>query len=216
MGDDRWLGKAAVLWVLDEAPGVPPELVSTLLAYARYASEDGRGSYPATEVVAAHTRKSKRQAVRDIDALESRGLLVRGDQRKVAHIRKDRRPVVYDLPLPARGDAHDTPHGVTPTTPRNGHGVTPVTARGDTHDVNGVTPVTPEEILNRSRKGARDAAGAATPPRGRPKPPWCGECDERTRQIELDNGAPAKCPVCHPFGAAFAPANGRHAAESPR
>jgi hypothetical protein len=35
--------------------GVPPELVSTLLAYARYVGEDGRGSYPATEVVAART-----------------------------------------------------------------------------------------------------------------------------------------------------------------
>ncbi|WP_027944247.1 hypothetical protein [Amycolatopsis taiwanensis] len=26
---------------------------------------------------------------------------------------------------------------------------------------------------------------------------WCGQCDERTRQIELDDGRPARCPRCH-------------------
>ncbi|WP_189257330.1 hypothetical protein [Lentzea flava] len=27
---------------------------------------------------------------------------------------------------------------------------------------------------------------------------WCGTCDERTRQVELDDGRPARCPQCHP------------------
>lgn len=31
-----------------------------------------------------------------------------------------------------------------------------------------------------------------------PKPPWCGKCDERTRQRERDDGRPARCPDCHP------------------
>lgn len=30
-------------------------------------------------------------------------------------------------------------------------------------------------------------------------PPWCRSCDERTRQIELDDGRPARCPRCHPL-----------------
>lgn len=29
--------------------------------------------------------------------------------------------------------------------------------------------------------------------------PWCGMCDERTRQIEdPDTGIPARCPACNP------------------
>lgn len=36
------------------------------------------------------------------------------------------------------------------------------------------------------------------------KPPWCGTCDERTRQLEItnpDTGRPAAraCPDCHPY-----------------
>lgn len=27
---------------------------------------------------------------------------------------------------------------------------------------------------------------------------WCGECDETTRQVELPDGRPKRCPSCHP------------------
>jgi len=30
-------------------------------------------------------------------------------------------------------------------------------------------------------------------------PEWCGDCDSRTRQVELDDGRPARCPRCHPL-----------------
>jgi hypothetical protein len=34
------------------------------------------------------------------------------------------------------------------------------------------------------------------------RPPWCGECDERTRRGERDDGADAgRCPACHPLAA---------------
>jgi hypothetical protein len=37
-----------------------------------------------------------------------------------------------------------------------------------------------------------------TPPRPAPvRPPWCTQCDERTRMIDDDH--PARCPNCHPF-----------------
>lgn len=58
-----------------------------------------------------------------------------------------------------------------------------------------------------SRDGRVDAA--PTPPRPAPKeagrgkspdpvvrPPWCGECDERTR---LTGEPPSRCPACHPL-----------------
>lgn len=39
------------------------------------------------------------------------------------------------------------------------------------------------------------------PPRlvPRPRPPWCGQCDQGTRQRELEDGRPARCPRCHPL-----------------
>jgi hypothetical protein len=144
-----------VLWVLDEAEGVPPSLVSTLLAVARYAGNDGRGAHPSATTVAAHTRKSESQAKRDLAALEKSGLLRRGNQRIVAYIRADRRPTVYDLPMP-RGSTHDTPS--------EGNGVAPMHARGSTHAPNGVAPVLPEEVLKTSGNGAA-ADEAASPPR---------------------------------------------------
>ena len=36
-----------------------------------------------------------------------------------------------------------------------------------------------------------------------PRPPWCGECDQRTRRREDADGADAgRCPVCHPLASA--------------
>lgn len=32
-----------------------------------------------------------------------------------------------------------------------------------------------------------------------PMPQWCGGCDSRTRQVELDDDRIARCPVCHPL-----------------
>jgi hypothetical protein len=29
--------------------------------------------------------------------------------------------------------------------------------------------------------------------------PWCGTCDQQTRQIERDDGRAARCPDCHPL-----------------
>jgi hypothetical protein len=43
---------------------------------------------------------------------------------------------------------------------------------------------------------AQDPSGDPRPPP--PKPPWCGECDQQTRLIELPDG-PARCIRCHPL-----------------
>jgi len=157
----KWLSKAAVLWVLDEAPGLPSRLVSTLAAVARYAGEDGTGAHPSATTIAFHTRKSESQAKRDLAELENLKLISRGNQGIVAYIRADRRPVVYDLAMP-RGSTHDTPS--------NGHGVAPMHARGSTHASNGVAPVLPEEFLKNSGTGDRASANGAGPRHGRRKP----------------------------------------------
>lgn len=33
----------------------------------------------------------------------------------------------------------------------------------------------------------------------KPRPPWCGSCDESTRLVELPGGTVARCATCHPL-----------------
>lgn len=158
-----WISRPAVLWVLYEAPDVPARLLSTLLVMAVYAGNDGKGTYPSAATVAQLTRKSDRQAERDLHELEKRKLLRRGNQRLVAHIRSDRRPVVYDLPMPSRGDTHDTSSRGDIYDAPHANGVTPMTSRGDIQGPDGVSPMSDEEALKRAGRGERGAVGA-TPP----------------------------------------------------
>jgi len=113
----KWLGKAAVLWVLDVAPAdLPTGLAFTLLVVARHAGEDGCGAYPSAQDIAIQTRKKLRQVQRDLADLEKRGLLIRGDQRKAVHIPSYWRPVVWDLPIrsPVMGDVGVTSSATRP------------------------------------------------------------------------------------------------------
>lgn len=167
----KWLSKAAVLWALDEAGDIPPRLVATLIAVARYAGEDGRGAHPSAATIAAHIRKNERNTKKDLAELARLGLLLPGDHRLVAHIRADKRPAVYDLPMP-RGVAQDTP--------LNGHGVSQMAPRGVADGPNGVSQATPKEILKGSGIGAR-ANGAEAPRAHQPKP---------RRQCDLDGPDP--------------------------
>lgn len=128
----------AVTWAIEDAPDVPPHLVATLIGLANHADRDGSGAYPSQDTLTHYNRKTARQTKRDLDDLQSRGLIRLGDQRFVAHLRPDRRPLVWDLALDRtrpRGDTDDTPPG---------HGVTYRAPRGDTHGQNGVTPTSPK------------------------------------------------------------------------
>lgn len=155
---EEWLNKAAVLWVLRRAPEVPVHLVATLVVVASYVGKDGRGAYCSASTVAAQTRKTERQAKRDLAELVKLGLLLPGDQNIVARFRSDRRPNVYDLPPGAVDNSQD---GVTPMSPRDGHGVTPMVERGDTHGQDGVTPMSPNPVLEKGWKRPRGAASRA-------------------------------------------------------
>jgi hypothetical protein len=168
----RWLSKPAVLWVLYDAGNIPAHLLSTLIVFAVHAGTDGRGAHPSAATVAALTRKGERRAKRDIGELAKLGLLMPGDSRIVAHIRPDRRPAVYDLPM-SRGGPQDTP--------LNGHGVVHRTARGGREVPNGVVHRTPEEVLNRTGIGA--AAGEpASPPRPE-DPAWDAALQNLTAEL---------------------------------
>ncbi len=99
----RWFNSAAVEWVFYEAPAdLSPGLALTLAVVASFAGRDGRAAYPSAAMVAMLTRKSEKQARRDLHELVKRKLLVKGDRRAVVRLRADRRPDVYDLPENAR------------------------------------------------------------------------------------------------------------------
>ncbi len=72
---------------------------STLYALANYAGPDGRHTYPSVETLAHDAECSEATVRRDLKALIKDGWIRRGDQAHVAHIRGDRRPVVYDIAM---------------------------------------------------------------------------------------------------------------------
>lgn len=91
----------AMAWVLDGAPDLPAHLVGTLMAIANAADSGGHNAWPSQETIGRQARKTVRAVRKDLAQLELLGLIRRGDQRIVMHIRPDRRPVVWDIPLSA-------------------------------------------------------------------------------------------------------------------
>jgi hypothetical protein len=166
--------------VLDEAPDVPPALVSTLLGFARHADQDGQRSYPSVETLMRYTRKRERQVRDDIKELRKRGLLIVSvDQSAAAHIRADRRPTVYELPMHQRrddatgcstpqvvDDAPDAARGAPDRTPSDSRGA-PQRSTGCDPASNGVRHSAPEEDMNKPRKKESDAGASSSSSRSR-------------------------------------------------
>ena len=70
-----------------------------LAAFADYASADGTSAYPSLETIADRVECSVRTVQRQLQTLLADGFMRPGDQELVAHIRADKRPVVYDLAM---------------------------------------------------------------------------------------------------------------------
>jgi hypothetical protein len=86
-------------WALRDAPAVPSHAVAVLIGLANHANEEGRGAYPSQKLLGKYARKVERQVRKDLQTLEELKLIRRGDQRIVAHIPADRRPIVWDLAM---------------------------------------------------------------------------------------------------------------------
>lgn len=86
-------------WALKDAP--VPDAVShlILIGLADHAEDDGTNARPSQRLLADYAQVSIRTVGYKIKALSEAGLIVRGDQQQVAHLRKDRRPTVWDLNL---------------------------------------------------------------------------------------------------------------------
>lgn len=64
----------------------------------------------------------------------------------------------------------------------------------------GAPPRPAPKEAGRAMPSPGDGASGRAHPSGsavRAVPNWCGECDERTRQVDPD--APRRCPTCHPL-----------------
>ena len=165
----------ATHWALRQAP-VGGDCVAKVILFAMsdYARPDGTGVFLSVATLMKFTGSSERTVRRKLAWLESHGIIRRGNQHLVDRIRADRRPVVWDLamdvpripvddhldesghPAPeATGCQSDTPcekagmkripRGVN-LTPR-AHGVSSGASRGVTGVRHGVSPVTPNELI---------------------------------------------------------------------
>ena len=89
----------AITWVMNEAPVDDARQLLILYALADRAHDDGTCAWPSQEWIAERARCTSRTVRNHLQKLEEDGLISRGDQQHVAHIRKDRRPIVWDLNL---------------------------------------------------------------------------------------------------------------------
>src|SRR5439155_428218 len=80
---------------------------------------------------------------------------------------------------------------------------------------NAPSPSPPRPEGSGAGNAPRSAANGRASPPGSParaaKPPWCGQCDESTRQT---GDPPGRCPACHPL--ATGPEAGAWRASHPR
>lgn len=157
-------------WVLEEAPDVPPHLVGTLAGLANHADKRGRGSYPSQELLAFYTRKSDRAVRKDLRQLEELALIRRGDQRLVAHLAADERPIVWDLaierkraePRPGK-DTRDRNHSSAPTAEGTGTVVPAQQAEGPEPQFRPEPQYRAEPQFQRGRNSSSEGTGTGVP-----------------------------------------------------
>lgn len=91
----------AVLWATSDAPIADVNEFAVLVMMAEKADADGCASFPSRPTLAKRTKIDPRTVLRSLQRMEERKLIGEGDQRAAEYIRADRRPVVYDLLIPA-------------------------------------------------------------------------------------------------------------------
>ncbi|MGO2656051.1 MAG: helix-turn-helix domain-containing protein [Pseudoclavibacter sp.] len=114
-----------------------PMATRVLFKLANVAWEDGRGAFRSKKQLAEQLGVSERSIQRALRELEDAGLIIKGDQRLVDHLRGDRKPTVYDLPIHAAvqptldGETTGRQRGDTQPVD-NRHGETHAVANGET------------------------------------------------------------------------------------
>lgn len=177
-----------------------------LLELANHAKADGTAAWPSKATMAETAECDTKTVQRNLRKLEAAGWIRRGDQQLVAHLRADRRPVVYDIAMDdetraqwaaqhgtARGDsAADTPADTsqdggtecTPATPDDRTDCPPaLDATGGHPGPNGGTPGCPPNVLELPTTPQPPASGGAGCARHTTTAPNCRGCGTTNRQL---------------------------------
>jgi hypothetical protein len=93
----------AVAWALTQQIVTSHSTRFVLVSLANHAGESGTGAFPSIDTIGAETGLSRRTIQTCLRELADAGLIERGNQGLAAAYieREDRRPVVYDLLMPA-------------------------------------------------------------------------------------------------------------------
>ncbi|WP_426717068.1 helix-turn-helix domain-containing protein [Corynebacterium auriscanis] len=151
---------------MEDAPVENQGELAVLYALADRSNDDGTGAYPSQEWIAERARCSPRTVRRHLNEMEQREVISRGDQKMVAHFRRDRRPIVWNLNLSAGQDSSDRAEKMTDRSNRAERPDNSDTATGQIVQ-NGRTPVsykpslTPREPSSNRPRGARKRATPA-------------------------------------------------------
>lgn len=87
----------AMVWALKRAPVTDPLAHLVLIGLADHADPQGREARPSQKRLAEYVNVTDRTIRTKLRMLEDQGLIRPGDDRLVAHLRADRRPLVWDL-----------------------------------------------------------------------------------------------------------------------
>lgn len=136
-------------WAFEDAPVSGSDKL-VLLAMADRADSHGRDVFESTERLAYKASVSRSTAKRALDALESAGIIERGNQAAAEYIRQDRRPVVWNLCMNRRREDEPPPSIASHAGRHSGD----VSAAGD-------SPYTPEP-----EKHHRESPPGEPSPRG--------------------------------------------------
>lgn len=116
----------AFLWAEEDAPVADVEEWATLMSLSKRADPDGCNAYQSYPTIAERAKIDAKTVYRRCKEMERRGILKRGDQRAVAHIPADQRPVVWDIQIPyswfpniARVNRWRGEHGKPPLAPED-------------------------------------------------------------------------------------------------
>lgn len=149
-------------WALDhrQTGALPAEARLVLVSLADYTDPTGRNAWPSAPTLAHRLGVTVRAVRRSLALLDDLGLIRHGDQSVVAHIRADRRPIVWDLALDGvhvmlKITGTEVELGHEPYD-RHAHGMTAVSPRepvdnlprGDVHGRHGVTATSPKPSTN--------------------------------------------------------------------
>ena len=161
-----------MVWALKHAPVTDAQEHLVLIGLADHADGLGRGAWPSKATLAEYARCSARTVHNKLRRLEDAGIIMRGDQRIVGHVRADRRPVVYDLDIHGRNLVHPvaSAHGGNEVPPVTSHGVNEGThgvnervVRGEQASSHGVNAVADKPSLNRTEPYKNHSPSPATP-----------------------------------------------------